>query len=84
MRLIFFFKILQIQRKFQKRNKKSTTSFQFQRCLFWNLLESGQIMATSSKADISETEIFFWIFYCVSEIYVKFKSILKKTISLIA
>ena len=29
-------------------------------------------MATSSKADNSETENFFWIFYCVSEIYVKF------------
>ena len=29
-------------------------------------------MATSSKDDISETENLFWIFYCVSEIYVKF------------
>ena len=29
-------------------------------------------MATSSNADISETENFFWIFYIVSEIYVKF------------
>ena len=29
-------------------------------------------MATSSKADISETEKFFWIFYCVYEIYGKF------------
>ena len=29
-------------------------------------------MATSSNADISETENFFWIFYYVSEIYVKF------------
>ena len=29
-------------------------------------------MVTSSKADIEETEHFFWIFYCVSEIYVKF------------
>ena len=35
-------------------------------------LESGQFMATSSKANISETENFFRIFYCVSEIYVKF------------
>ena len=29
-------------------------------------------MATISKVDISETEHFFWIFYCVEEIYVKF------------
>ena len=29
-------------------------------------------MATSSNADISQTENFFWIFYCFSEIYVKF------------
>ena len=29
-------------------------------------------MATSSNADISETEKFLSIFYCVSEIYVKF------------
>ena len=28
-------------------------------------------MATSSKADISETERFFGIFYCAYEIYVK-------------
>ena len=35
-------------------------------------------MATSFKADISETEYFFWIFYYVSEIYVKFAVFLKK------
>ena len=35
-------------------------------------------MATSSKADISGTENFFWIFFYVSEIYVKFKVFLKK------
>ena len=29
-------------------------------------------MATSSKTEISETEIFLWISYCVFEIYVKF------------
>ena len=29
-------------------------------------------MATISKVDISETENFFWIFYWVEEIYVKF------------
>ena len=29
-------------------------------------------MTTGSNADISESENFFWIFYCVSEIYVKF------------
>ena len=29
-------------------------------------------MATSSNADISQTGNFFWIFYCFSEIYVKF------------
>ena len=41
-------------------------------------------MARSSKADISETENFFWIFYCVSEIYVKFGVFFEKKISLIA
>ena len=41
-------------------------------------------MATSSMADISETEHFFWIFYCFSEIYVKFGVFPKKKISLIA
>ena len=30
-------------------------------------------MATSFKADISEPEHFLWIFYYVSEIYVKFE-----------
>ena len=35
-------------------------------------------MATSFKADILETEHFFWIFYYVSEIYVKFAVFLKK------
>ena len=35
-------------------------------------------MATSSKANISETENFFWIFSCVSEIYVKFEYFEKK------
>ena len=29
-------------------------------------------MATTSNADISETEKILLIFYCVSEIYVKF------------
>ena len=29
-------------------------------------------MTTGSNADISESENFFWIFFCVSEIYVKF------------
>ena len=29
-------------------------------------------MEASFKADISETEHFFWIFYCVSELQVKF------------
>ena len=29
-------------------------------------------MATNSNEDISETENLFSIFYCVSEIYVKF------------
>ena len=32
-------------------------------------------MARSAKADISETERFFFIFYYVSEIYVKFEVI---------
>ena len=36
-------------------------------------LESEEFMATSPNADISETESFFRIFYCVSEIYVKFE-----------
>ena len=35
-------------------------------------------MATSPNADISETENFFWIFYRVSEIYVKFGVFSKK------
>ena len=35
-------------------------------------------MTTSSKADISRTESFFWIFFYVSEIYVKFKVFSKK------
>ena len=35
-------------------------------------------MATSFKADISETEPFFWIFYYVSEIYVMFGKYKKK------
>ena len=30
-------------------------------------------MATSSNEDVSETENFFSIFYCFSEIYVKFE-----------
>ena len=29
-------------------------------------------MVTSSNADVTETENFFRIFYCISEIYVKF------------
>ena len=29
-------------------------------------------MATFPNADISENENFFWIFYCVSEISLKF------------
>ena len=35
-------------------------------------------MATSSKADISETKNFFRIFYCVSEIYIKLGVFKKK------
>ena len=35
-------------------------------------------METSSKADISKTENFFSIFYCVSEIYGKFRVFRKK------
>ena len=35
-------------------------------------------MATSSNTDLSQTENFFWIFYCVSEIYVKFGAFRKK------
>ena len=35
-------------------------------------------MATTSKEDISEMENFFWIFYCVSEIYVKLECFEKK------
>ena len=41
-------------------------------------------MATSCKADISETENFFWTFSCVSEICVKFGVFERKRISLIA
>ena len=39
-------------------------------------------MATSSKGDISKTENFFWIFYFIYEIYVKFGVFCKKNISL--
>ena len=35
-------------------------------------------MATSSKADISQTKNFFWICYCIYEIYVKFGLFWKK------
>ena len=35
-------------------------------------------MATGSKEDISRTEHFFLIFYCVSESYFKFVVFLKK------
>ena len=35
-------------------------------------------MATGSKEDISRTEHFFSIFYCVSESYVKFVVFLKE------
>ena len=35
-------------------------------------------MATSSKSDISKTENYFWIFYYVSEMYVKFGVFFKK------
>ena len=38
-------------------------------------------MATIFKADISETDIFFSIFYYVSEIYVKFRVFRKKIMS---
>ena len=40
--------------------------------------ELGPFLATSSKADNSETENFFWIFDCVSEIYVKFEVFSRK------
>ena len=36
------------------------------------LLEWGEFIATNYNTDISETEKLFSIFYCVSEIYVKF------------
>ena len=38
----------------------------------------ARILATRTSADISETENFFWIFYCVSEIYGKFRVFRKK------
>ena len=38
-------------------------------------------MATSSKADISVSEHFFWIFYFVFKIYVKFGVFSKKDLS---
>ena len=41
-------------------------------------------MATGSMADIFETENFPLIFYCISEIYVKFGLFSKRKISLIA
>ena len=39
-------------------------------------------MATSSNADIFETENLFSIFYCVSETYVKFAVFRRKKIGL--
>ena len=39
-------------------------------------------MATSSNADIFEIENLFSIFYCVSDIYVKFPVLRKTKISL--
>ena len=36
-------------------------------------LESEEFTATSSNADISKTENFFWILYWFNEIYVKFR-----------
>ena len=38
----------------------------------------ARILTTSSSADISETENLFSIFYCVSEIYGKFRVFRKK------
>ena len=38
----------------------------------------ARILVTSSSADISETENLFSIFYCVSEIYGKFRVFRKK------
>ena len=44
----------------------------------YSRFESGEFIATSSNADITETQNFFSIFYCVSEIYVKFRVFRKK------
>ena len=41
-------------------------------------LESGELIATSSNAGISETENLLSVFYCVSEIYVNFGVCRKK------
>ena len=40
--------------------------------------ESGEFIATSSNADISRTQNFFSIFYCISEMYIKFTVFWKK------
>ena len=38
----------------------------------------AEFPTTISNAVISETKSFFWIFYCVSEIYIKFRKFWKK------
>ena len=42
------------------------------------------ILITISNAIISQTKDFFWIFYCISEMCMKFLSIFKKKMSILA
>ena len=44
--------------------------------LFWS--QYADLDATSSDAIIFKTKYFFWIFYCLSEIYMKWRTFSKK------
>ena len=44
--------------------------------MFWQ--QYAEFPATISDAIISETKDFFWIFYCISEICIKFTAFPKK------
>ena len=41
-------------------------------------LQYAEFPATSSNTNISETKDVFWIFYCISGMCIKFRTILKK------
>ena len=41
-------------------------------------MQYAEVTATISNAIISETKDFFWIFYCISEMCIKFRAFSKK------